>query len=338
MTTTQPSRSALLAPPRSAMLAMIEVQRLQQQLAAAQNPDGGWSYQRLATPSGRASSWTEPTALALTALHAWGVASESYQRGLQWLAENQRPDGGWAPNRTVDASTAVTSLALLALLPSKDHHAAAAKATQWAAKQVYTDGFSPALLLARLLRLPPAHAPGSVAWFPGTAGWVMPTAMSILALSHASQVLNLPELSSLVAASQTYLLSRRCIDGDATSYPETTGIALLALSSRPAAELAAPLRFGQQLLNSPESLEGLSWLQMGLAANHQATPDPAEIEPPRTSRDASLRLLALAVRAGHADSLVLQCAKVATARLQEGREPVSPFGGAPATAAVLSVP
>jgi hypothetical protein len=183
----------------TALPELTEQQRLQQLLAAAQNADGGWSYQLTATRSGGACSWTEPTALALLACHAWGIAPEACQRGLQRLADEQRSDGGWAPNRTVDASTAVTSLALLALLPSKDHQAAAAKAAQWTAKQVYTDGFSPALLLARLLHLPPAHAPGSVAWFPGTAGWVIPTAMSILALSQASHVLNLPQFSALVA-------------------------------------------------------------------------------------------------------------------------------------------
>jgi hypothetical protein len=307
---------AATEPPRGALPASTEIQRLLQQLTAAQNADGGWSYKLTETWRGGVSSWTEPTALALIACHAWSIVSESYLRGLQWLVEDQRPDGGWAPNRTVDASTSVTSLALLALLPSKDHHAAAVKATQWTSKQVYTDGFSPALLLARLLHLPPAHAPGSVAWFPGTAGWVIPTAMSILALSQASQVLNLPQLSSLAAQSQAYLLSRRCVDGgwnhggtntrseEANSYPETTGIALLALSSLPPAQLADPLRFGQQLLSSPESLEGLSWLQMGMAANRQETPDPATIGPPRTSRDAALRLLALAVRAGHAGSLI----------------------------------
>jgi hypothetical protein len=199
----------------------------------------------------------------------------------------------------------------------EDHQAAAAKATHWTAKQVYTGGLSPAFLLARLLGLPPAHAPGSVAWFPGTAGWVIPTAMSILALSQAAQVLNMPELSSLVNESQAYLLGRRCADGgwnhggtntrseEANSYPETTGIALLALSSLPAAQLADPLRFGRKLLSSPESLEGLSWLQLGLAANRQPTPDPVSVGPPRPSRDAALRLLALAVRAGHDCSLII---------------------------------
>lgn len=290
---------------------------MQQQLVAAQNADGGWSYQFTEACARGVCSWTEPTALALMACHAWGLAPESYQRGLRRLAEDQRPDGGWAPNRTVDASTAVTSLALLALLPSKDHQAAAAKATHWTAGQVYTASFSPAFLLARLLNLPPAHAPGSVAWFPGTAGWVIPTAMSILALSQAAQVLHQPALSSLVSASQAYLLNRRCVDGgwnhggtntrseEANSYPETTGIALLALSSLPAAQLADPLRFGQKLVRSPESLEGLSWLQLGLAANRQATPDPVTVRPPRTSRDAALRLLALAVRAGNACSLLM---------------------------------
>ena len=278
---------------------LAEATQLQQQLLAAQNSDGGWPYQR-------GDSWTEPSALALIASYAYGLTGEPFERGLRWLTAQQRADGGWPPNRQVDISTSVTSLVTIALLPIPDFQSAAGKAAHWTMKQVYPDRLSAGLLLARMLRLPSAQAPGSVPWFPGTAGWVTPTSMSIIALSQVARVRDSSYLSTLVRESQSFLLSRRCVDGgwnhgganirseDATSYPETTGIALLALSSLPNRQLTRPLALAERFLQTPESLEGLCWLQMGLRANGRSVSDVSSAQPPRTSRDIALRLLALA--------------------------------------------
>src|SRR5271156_4197914 len=94
------------------------------ELLETQNPDGGWSYHR------GGSSWTEPTCYALLALAADGRSvSEAAQRGVRWLAERQRSDGGWAPRPGVEESTWVTALVFFlprGMARGVDHDRAAA--------------------------------------------------------------------------------------------------------------------------------------------------------------------------------------------------------------------
>jgi squalene-hopene/tetraprenyl-beta-curcumene cyclase len=64
-----------------------------------QNSDGGWgedprSYDH-AEWVGRGASTASQTAWALLALHAAGEHSEAVARGVQWLVDTQREDGGW---------------------------------------------------------------------------------------------------------------------------------------------------------------------------------------------------------------------------------------------------
>lgn len=286
---------------------MAEAQALLDRLLASQNSDGGWPYKR-------GSSWAEPTAFAVLALqsHQNSPNQSVWERGISWLLARQKPAGGWAPNANVGECTSVTSAATLAILPfaSRREPAKLDAALTWTANNVYRDDLSLGLLLARALNLPPAHAPGSVAWYPGTAGWVTPTALSTFVLFRAARETNRPDLLKVAALSGSYLYNRRCIDGgwnhggsktrseDATSYPETTGIALLALR---AASITAPpdsIALAHRFLNHPESIEGLSWLQMALQSANQTIPDPPNMPTPRHNRDVALRLLALAAAQG----------------------------------------
>jgi len=253
---------------------MAEVDELQRQLLASQNPDGGWPFLK-------GSSWTEPTALALLALRLHDYSPPVRQAAVSWLEQRQNADNGWRPNDAVPASNWVTSLAILAL-PNVGKQAG-----DWVAAHVYKKA-------------------GGSPWFPGTAGWVTPTATSILALSR----LDGARFASQIEQGRGFLLSRRCRDGgwnhggssfrseNATSYPETTGLALLALAGVPPGQLAAAFRLSDDFLKNPGSTEGLSWLQMGLVAQGRKMADPQPRLRPRNVRDISLRLLALAALDG----------------------------------------
>ena len=64
-----------------------------------QNPDGGWgedlrSYDNPAL-AGRGTSTASQTGWALMALLAAKERSPAVQRGIAWLIDNQREDGGW---------------------------------------------------------------------------------------------------------------------------------------------------------------------------------------------------------------------------------------------------
>ena len=87
-------------------------------LLLRQNPDGGWG----AYPGG--SSWTEPTAWALLALHGQMVEGDLTRRAAAWLRSTQLQDGNWPANRTTDApgwTGAVVTLLEPALLTRISH-------------------------------------------------------------------------------------------------------------------------------------------------------------------------------------------------------------------------
>jgi squalene-hopene/tetraprenyl-beta-curcumene cyclase len=64
-----------------------------------QNDDGGWGEDCRSYDDpdwiGRGASTASQTAWALLALHAAGEHSEAAQRGIAWLVQTQREDGGW---------------------------------------------------------------------------------------------------------------------------------------------------------------------------------------------------------------------------------------------------
>jgi len=292
-------------------------------LLGRQNADGGWSYFR-------GGSWTEPTCYALLALAASGVGHEAeVRRGMAWLQRCQRPDGGFAPRESVKESTWVTALTLL--LPPGTEGFDRPRAEAWTVDQ--TGRESGWVYRLRLWMLGADSSIDSMSfdgwpWYPGAAAWVGPTALSVLALQKLAK--RRGELANSVLKKRideglSYLLARRCRDGgwnhgstralgyDSDSYPETTGLVLLALHGLNDPLVTRGLARGEQHLAVCQSSEGASWLRLGLGAHGRAplAPSAAGRIPNQTGDGAN-------VPAMHGGVMEIALAALADAA-QEGR-------------------
>ena len=250
-------------------------------LLGRQNADGGWSYFR-------GGSWTEPTCYALLALAASETGHQAeVRRGMNWLQRCQRQDGGFAPRESVQESTWVTALTLL--LPPSSQGSDRSRAEAWTVDQ--TGRESGWVYRLRLWMMGAGSASDSLSfdgwpWYPGAAAWVGPTALSVLALkklaNRAGGSANRSDLKKRIEQGVGYLLARRCRDGgwnhgstralgyDSESYPETTGLALLALHGLDDPQVAQGVARGEQHLAVSQSSEGVSWLRLGLGAHGRA--------------------------------------------------------------------
>lgn len=275
-------------------------------IRAVQNPDGGWPYRK-----GR--SWTEPTVYALLAHQAARRTAPRHAETSAWLSSGQRRDGGWTPRPSVDDSTWVT--ALVALLPPEtigaERHA---RAVEWLLNRSGMES-SEVLRLGEFLRdgrMPEGPKPGGWPWFPGTAAWVTPTCLGILALKKCYWRRPSSDLRERIDQAVAYLFAHRCADGgwnhgsaqalgyNLDSYPETTGQALLALAGTDPARLEASFRLAHGFLREHRSSGGAAWLRLGLLA-HQQLPAGAPIFalPCRTLPDLALTCLAEAAGQGY---------------------------------------
>jgi hypothetical protein len=254
-------------------------------LLGRQNADGGWSYFR-------GGSWTEPTCYALLALAASGTGhAGEVRRGMSWLQRCQRRDGGFAPRESVQESTWVTALTLL--LPPDTQGFDRPRAEAWTVDQ--TGRESGWVFRLRLWMLGADSSSDSMSfdgwpWYPGAAAWVGPTALSVLALQKLAKrggPASRSDLKKRIDQGVSYLLARRCRDGgwnhgstrslgyDSDSYPETTGLALLALHGVNDPKVTEGLARGEQQLAVCPSSEGVSWLRLGLAAHGRPPLAPA---------------------------------------------------------------
>jgi hypothetical protein len=274
-------------------------------LFSLQNADGGWSYHR-------GASWAEPTCFAALALVALGAGSgPEVRNGLQWLRRCQRPDGGIAPREQVDESTWLTALPLLLPSAVTREHIDRERAVAWLLAQ--TGRESGWLNRVRLWMLGIKSQVGlqfdGWPWYPGAAAWVGPTAISILALKKLQAEGNsTPAMKDRLQQGQAFLLDRRCRDGgwnhgstralgyDSDSYPETTGLALLALRGA-AGDLAEGLARAEQHLNVCRSHEAADWLRLGLLA-HGRKPTAPTLTPRGGTLEMALAALADAAEQG----------------------------------------
>jgi len=270
-----------------------------------QNGDGGWAYSR-------GCSWTEPTVFVLLAQAASTPDRESLLKGIRFLSSIGRRDGGCSPQPGVEESTWVT--ALVALLPEDAVNGQQRRrAIDWLKSRTGQEsGWS--YKLRQRLSGNKDEFPEGWPWFPGAAAWVIPTSLGILAFERAirRQDPETDELQKRVQEGKRFLLGRMCADGgwnhgssralgrDGDSYPETTGIALLALSggvvsARDASQMERAKAAAHRHLANCRTAEGIAWLRMGLAAHGENA--AGAVEPVRrTNMDEALMTLAGAER------------------------------------------
>jgi len=273
-------------------------------LIKKQNPDGGWPY-------AHGGSWTEPTVYAVMALLAAGE-TEPAQRGLRWLRSTRRSDGGWPPRTGIDQSGWVTGL--VAMLPPAAIGAEIHQgAIRWLLGTQGKETTRVYRLREWLLGVPtPAERdfPGWP-WVPGTAAWVGPTSIAILALQKEQRLRPGSALQERIDEGRHYLLARMCKGGGwnhgssnalgyaAHPYPETTGMALAALGGVTGPKVTKAIEVAQQFLSDCRSADALNWLRLGLRVQGQL---PRDFCPPtdvvrRTVPEASLDVLVtMAVR------------------------------------------
>jgi hypothetical protein len=271
---------------------MVEV------LLQKQNADGGWPYLT-------GGSWTEPSVYAALALLAAGQTA-SARRGIDWLARTVRPDGGWASRPGVGESSWVTALA--ALIPEEYlGQTAHRRAVEWLLGTRGEDTTAIYALRQRLLgravSTDCAH-PGWP-WTRGAAAWVSPTAAALIALRREEARRPSERIAERAETGRNFLLAHACAEGGwnhgATSawgyamapYPETTGMALLALGGVRASQIERAVAVGRKFLEV-RSAEAQNWLRLGLRAHGQL---PEGYRPPdgvvwRTVSEAALDVVA----------------------------------------------
>jgi len=271
-------------------------------LLEKQNRDGGWPY-------ARGVSWTEPTVYAALALNAAGM-EEPARRGFRWLASVQCPDGGWPTQVSVPDSAWVT--ALVALIPAECiGQEAHNRAIGWLATVEGEES-------TRLYRVrewllgnprPPEVEFAGWPWVRGTAAWVGPTALAVLALDKACAHREDASLRRRIQEGRGFLLRHMCHEGgwnhgsvralgyESRPYPEITGLALAAFRGYLSPQIDLSLALARRFFHECRSPDAFNWLRFGLLAHGPAPEGSCAVEP-RTIAETALDMLASAALEG----------------------------------------
>ena len=238
-------------------------------LLRAQNADGGWGYFPGKT------SWLEPTAYAILALHDAPGASAAINRAWPLLASWQSPDGSWRPSSIVRTGTWVTALALTLYCIREAYDVHFRKAIAWLlqATGVESSISMRAASFFHMLSTDVDVTHKAWSWTPGNASWIEPTAHSLVALKKVPARLRTHEFPYRITEGEDMILSRRGSDGgwncgnpnvlkiDIPSYPETTALAMLGLQGRAAPRI---VEIARQFRAQSRSSLANAWLTIAL--------------------------------------------------------------------------
>ncbi len=254
-------------------------------LRRVQNPDGGWGY------FPQKQSWIEPTAWAALALHGDAAADRAWELLKSW----QRADGSFRPSADVQTYTWATALCVN-LANARGENAG--KAIEWLLGSWGIENDFPLHTTAKLKIFNPDRNFDLKAWpwKPGETSWVEPTAHSVVALKRAPQT---GRVRARAGTGEAQLMDVRCPDGgwnfgvpkvlntDQPSYPETTGIALLALQGR--SDLSKSLALARKWAAETTSPMARAWLTVALRLHG--------MEPPASVASVKADVLVTAVEA-----------------------------------------
>jgi hypothetical protein len=178
-------------------------------LKGAQNEDGGWGFQR------GSQSRVEPTAWALLALSESvtdGAAADVIAPGLQCLLGAQLTDGSWPAAAGQGKGCWVTSLACLALISQAQFHENLGHGIRWLTNEQPGEAGRWFRFLRRLSRARRTVAQNDYyygwSWTAGTASWVEPTAMALIALRNSPAVLLPAEVQRRIQLAEAMLYDR----------------------------------------------------------------------------------------------------------------------------------
>lgn len=239
-------------------------------LRRTQNSDGGWGYF-----PGR-TSWLEPTAYAVMALHGEPAADRAWQLLSSW----QTADGGWRPSAAAHEPGWGTSICLTIALgraasqpKSAPDQVQVQKSVSWLVSSAGAES-NWILITMQLFKGGRNFRLHGWPWKPGDASWVEPTSHALVALKQAFSSINKTSLRKTlidrVKDGEAQLLDVRSRDGgwnygnadvlgvDLPSYPETTAIALVGLQEHH--DLTRAFEITDQLLTHTPSPLARAWL------------------------------------------------------------------------------
>jgi hypothetical protein len=198
---------------------------------------GGWSYR-----SSTSQAALEPTCLALVALR-WD-SSPARALGIEFLLGMQNPDGSWPAFSGDDSEgSGLTALAVIALINNDEMALQTERGVEWLLR---LKGRESHWFWRWKFETTDTHVrfdPNKFGWpwQPGTCSWVIPTALSMIALKQAFVCCKPDRVNFRIRRGEEMLLDRACPGGGWNAgngvvygvplapHPDATAIALLAL-------------------------------------------------------------------------------------------------------------
>lgn len=228
-------------------------------------PGGLWSW------SGTQQGATEPTCLAYLVLRSDPLYASRLTPYA--LLKMQLADGSWPAFPGDSESSWTTALAISALGLYETGAQARSKAVGWLlqarGKEAHWLWKWKFKWFERAAPIDPEKF--GWPWIPGSASWVIPTALSIVVLKQWTNCRPDRDATARAEIGISMLLDRCCVSGGwnagnkivyGSALPphiEPTAVALLALQGRPAADTARSVDWLYRSANNETSIEALSW-------------------------------------------------------------------------------